>query len=87
MMTITYDVVADADTLYPTDIVRTAPSRLQGGGRSQRRSGMGGVREVHSSSNVYWISGLAGGQTWKSFSDNPAKAFRSQSLSTLITIF
>jgi len=87
MMTITYDVVADADTLYPTDIVRTAPSRLLGEAEASVGAEREGVREVHSSSNVYWISGLAGGQTWKSFSDNPAKAFRSQSLSTLITIF
>jgi len=40
--------------------------QASGGGRSQRRSGTGGVREVHSSSNVYWISGLAEGRARKS---------------------
>jgi len=48
--------------------------QASGGGRSQRRSGTGGVREVHSSSNVYWISGLAEGRARKSVGYNPATA-------------
>jgi len=40
--------------------------QASGGGRSQRRSGTGGVREVHSSSNLYWTSGLTEGQARKS---------------------
>ena len=60
-MTITYDVVADADTLYPTDIVRTAPSRLLGEAEASVGAEREGVGVVHSYSKEDWISLCSGG--------------------------
>jgi len=45
--------------LQPTEIVRTAPSRLLGEGRSQRTSGTGEDLGVYSSNNVNGLQGLS----------------------------